>query len=281
MNENKERLLDLLSDQAVYGLSEEQIIELRRLEKEFPELRNDDSLELAAAQLALSDLRVDEPMPVALRQRILADADEFFASKEIKEENRKLEEITEPVVAPVEKAPFWQWLGWAVAAAACVVLALNLWSTRWQTQPEIVKTPPPTLTPTPEPSLAQQREQFLASTQDIIQTSWSEPDPKKAANISGDIVWSNSKQQGYMRFRGIPVNNPTESTYQLWIVDAERKEKYPVSGGTFDVTESGEVIIPIDPEIRVNKPALFAVTEEQPGGVVVSAQKEFVAVAKT
>lgn len=275
MEQDKEKLFDLLSDQAVFGLNEEQTAELRRLEKEFPELRDDVSLELAAAQLALSDLRVDEPLPAALRTKILADADEFFASKEIAEENQKLEKITEPV----EKTPFWNWLGWAVAAAACVVLAINLWSTRWQTQPEIVQTPP-AATPTPEPSLAQQRDQFLASTQDVIQTTWSEPDPKKAKNISGDIVWSNSQQKGFMRFRGLPANNPDESTYQLWIVDEARKEKYPVDGGVFDINESGEVIIPIDPRLRVNKPVMFAVTKEKPGGVVVSTQEEVVAVAK-
>ena len=280
MEQDKEKLFDLLSEQAIYGLNEEQIDELRRLEKDFPELRDDVSLELAAAQLALSDLQVDEPLPAALRSKILADADEFFASKETAEENLRLKKITEPVIAPVEKTPFWNWLGWAVAATACVVLALNLWSTRWQPQTEIVQTPPPTVTPTPEPSLAQQREQFLASTQDAIQTTWSEPDPKKAKNISGDIVWSNSEQKGFMRFRGLPANNPNESTYQLWIVDEGRKEKYPVDGGVFDVNESGEVIIPIDPRLKVNKPVMFAVTKEKPGGAVVSSQEEVVAVAK-
>lgn len=272
----------MLSEQVIYGLNDEQMAELGRLEKEFPELRDDVSLELAAAQLALSDLKTDEPLPPSLRARVLADAEQFFESREIKEESRQLGVATEPITAPAAKLFDWSWLGWGLAAAACLVLALNLWMTRWQPPDEIVKTPAqPTVTPAPELSPAQKLEQFLAASPDVVRTSWSAPpNAKEAKDVSGEVVWSNAKQQGFMRFRNLPANDPGESTYQLWIVDAERKEKYPVNGGTFDVSENREVIVPINAELKIGKPAVFAVTKEKPGGVVVSTQEQFVAVAK-
>jgi anti-sigma-K factor RskA len=69
-------------------------------------------------------------------------------------------------------------------------------------------------------------------------------------------------------------------TYQLWIVDKTRDEKTPVSGGVFDMNALGEVIIPIDAQLKINEPKVFAVTKEKAGGVVVSKPDRIVAVAK-
>jgi hypothetical protein len=38
----------------------------------------------------------------------------------------------------------------------------------------------------------------------------------------------------------------------------------------FDVSSSGEVIVPITAKLYIHRPTLFAVTVEKPGGVVVS-----------
>ena len=48
-NEKKARLFELLTDQAVVGLSEEELMELRQLKIQFPDWENDISFELAAA----------------------------------------------------------------------------------------------------------------------------------------------------------------------------------------------------------------------------------------
>jgi len=40
------------------------------------------------------------------------------------------------------------------------------------------------------------------------------------------------------------------------------------------------VLVPIEAKLRVQKPTLFAVTVEKPGGVVVSDQKRIALVAK-
>jgi hypothetical protein len=73
-----------------------------------------------------------------------------------------------------------------------------------------------------------------------------------------------------MRLAGVAVNDPRLKQYQLWIFDRAQDERYPIDGGVFDVPTGGEVIVPIRAPIRVVEPYLFAVTEEKPGGVVVS-----------
>lgn len=85
----------------------------------------------------------------------------------------------------------------------------------------------------------------------------------------GTVVWSSALQKGYMKLAGVPVNAPSNAQYQLWIVDPAR-DKNPIDGGVFDVA-AGEVIVPIDAKLAVGKPAVFAITREKPGGVVVSA----------
>ncbi len=73
-----------------------------------------------------------------------------------------------------------------------------------------------------------------------------------------------------MRLRGLPANRAAVEQYQLWIVDPSRDER-PIDGGVFDIPGGvDEVIVPIDAKLRADKPTVFAITLEQPGGVVVS-----------
>ena len=83
------------------------------------------------------------------------------------------------------------------------------------------------------------------------------------------MVWSDSAQQGFMRLVGLPANQPDVAQYQLWIIDPDR-DSQPVDGGVFDVSSEGEVLVPIDAKLAVRNPRAFALTLEQPGGVVVS-----------
>jgi len=345
---SKDRLLELLADQTIFGLSaEEEIVELEELKKQFPEWEKDFSLELTAAAIGLSNLDVSDDLPANLRARVYANADKFFTPKE---ESQKVVSFAPPAesvgtvteVAP--KRPFWQWLGWGLAAAACLALAINLWSTRNQNQPEIaensetvqtpevtetpetVKTPEiiqtPVITPTPEtvktpesvkspetvitpeptrtpktvttpetirtpesvktpaPELtaAQKREQLITSAPDVIQTNWTAAKGDK--RVLGDVVWSNTQQKGYVRLRDMPVLDASKETYQLWIIDDERNEKTPVSGGIFNVSGASEIIIPINAQLRIIKPKQFAISKEKAGGVVVTKPDRIVAVAK-
>jgi anti-sigma-K factor RskA len=278
--QDKEKMLELLSDKAIFGLTDAELSELAELEKEFPEI-NDDSFELAAASIGMLNLDTNEPLPAHLRTKIARDAEKYFASREA--------EASAPVAAPAEKEEFqktftlepkksiWNWLGWAVAAAACVALAFNIYITRTNPR-DVVVNPTPTATPKIELSPAQEREQLLASAKDIVQSTWGDFDPKNPKNVQGDVVWSNSAQKGFVRFRNLPVNDNTKEQYQVWIFD--ENQKHPVDGGVFDASEAGEIIIPIDAKIKVQRPKMFAITAEKPGGVVVSPLEKVMAVAK-
>ena len=99
--------------------------------------------------------------------------------------------------------------------------------------------------------------------------------------LSGEVIWNDEKQEGYMSLENLAVNDPTQNQYQLWIVDPERDE-LPVDGGVFDITEKdGKQIIPIRNALAINKPVAFVITLEQPGGVVKSKQEVVVALAKS
>lgn len=277
MNElEKEKMLDLLIAQATGELSAEEAGQLRKLEEIFPELKDDNSFEFAAASFSIANLDMSEPMPEHLQSKILAEADKFFVSEKAaatetsgEEEYQKTFTLETP-----RRSSAWQWLGWAFAATACVALAVNVWTTR---QNPVIQTVYVEKTPTPTPSADQQLEQLLASA-DVVKASLG--NPKNPNEVVGEVVWSDSQQKGFVRLRGVPVNDKTKEQYQLWIVAENQNAKTPVDGGVFDVNANGDVIIPIDPKVKVQKPAAFAITAEKPGGVVVSEQGKVMAIGK-
>ncbi len=285
--QNKEKMLELLSDKAIFGLTDAELAELAELEKDFPEI-NDDSFEMAAASIAMLNLDTNEPLPAHLRTKIAQDAEQYLASRK---------ESAAPAEMPSEKQEFqktftleprksvWSWLGWAAAAVACVVMVVNIYRTNKQMEDlgntmtaEIERLKLLVPIPTPKLNASQERQQLLASANDILQSNWGDLDPKKPLNVQGDVVWSNSAQKGYVRFSNLPVNDKTKEQYQVWIFDENQKQ--PVDGGVFDANEAGEIIIPIDAKLKIQKPKMFAVTAEKPGGVVVSPLEKVMAVAK-
>lgn len=277
MNPDREEMLfDLLIKKAVHGLTEAEERQLAELEDGSA---RDESFELTASAVALVDIDVNEALPSQLRSRVLADADEFFAERAARERTAA-DERRKDSVQPETRRPVWNWLGWAVAGAACIALAANIWLTRFVPPQEVVRdvAPSPTVQTTPDP--AQMRQRLLETAGDVTRASWA-PGTVKSVVPSGDVVWSDAKQEGYMRFTGLPVNDPGKETYQLWIFDETQDEKTPIDGGTFDINADGEVIIPIDARLKALNPKLFAVTVEKPGGVVVSKREKIVALAKS
>lgn len=100
------------------------------------------------------------------------------------------------------------------------------------------------------------------------------------SEVTGEVIWSDEFQQGYMTLIGIPANDPTQAQYQLWIVDPKRDEA-PVDGGVFDIPSDGApVVVPITAKLLLTNPQAFVITLEQPGGVVKSKQEKVVALAK-
>ena len=276
MEKDREKLLELLSDQVLFGLSDEESAELERLKRHFPDWEKN-SFESAATAISLSKLPVDEELPEHLREKISMLAEDFFSQK-----NEVTDDVgttpVSPEISATKTEPAqtfgWNWLGWAVAMVALVALGVNIWFMQTQPKEEIAKVPPPTATPTP--TMNEKLNQLLAS-DDSIKARF---DAMAFELFKGDVVWSNEEQRGYIRVSGLPVNDKSKSTYQFWIFDAVQGEKTPVSGGTFNVNENGEIIIPVDAEVRVSDPKAFAITVEKPGGVVVSKQEKVAGIAK-
>jgi hypothetical protein len=272
--ENRELYLDLLTKKAISGLDDNEQSQLDQISEpgEIDEFR---SLEMTAAAINMAGL-AEEPMPAHLYSKISADAGEYFGTG-----SRAAQPIftSEQVFAKPRSRSWFGWLGWAAAAAACVALAINLWFTRTQPTPvDRAQNAPPVETPrniTP----AEAREEMLKSGTGMVKASWTAGNVKNM-QVTGDIVWSDAKQMGFMRFRGLPVNDPSKETYQLWIFDRTQDKATPIDGGTFDVNSDGEVVIPINAKLKASGPEMFAVTMEKPGGVVVSKREKIAAIAK-
>lgn len=273
MNEQtEERLLDLLCKQVSEGLTADEQTELAQLEQNVVSTVDQYSLEMTAAAIAAASVSRDERLPDHLKAGILARADGHFA-----ERNRSNVPVVQEA-AKVEKAslPFWGWLGWAAAALASIALVLNVYQNSGKVDQQAVNQ-----TPTPTPATLspdQSRERLIASAPDMVTADWGAGNVK-GLDLAGDIVWSDTKQEGYMRFRNLPKNDTSQYTYQLWIFDETQDEKTPIDGGVFDVDADGEVVVPIDAKLRARGPKAFALTMEKPGGVMVSKRDRVVGLA--
>jgi hypothetical protein len=271
------RLDDLLIERALHGLDDDLAAELRALGGE-----EDESFDLAAAavELAHAGLRDgQESLPAALAEKILASAPIAAGAPAEPDGATGAKVIALP---PPRRAA--SWVAWA-AAAACAALAVGAWGWAVSRPPTVVRveappSPPPPASAAPHPKTAADRRlQLLAEFKDAKKVEWSTTKDPAARAATGDVVWSASAQQGYMRFVGLDPNDATKMQYQLWIFDKDRDTKYPVDGGVFDVPSTGEVVVPVTAKLHVDAPTLFAVTVERPGGVVVSKRERIVVTA--
>ena len=170
-------------------------------------------------------------------------------------------------------------LGWVAAAASLLVAIGALWR-----RPPAPVAPPPKVVYLPAPAPprrapAEERADLLRDHRDAVTLPWKATADAAARGATGEVVWSPSAQRGFMRFVGLAKNDGTRAQYQLWIFDKARDARYPVDGGVFDVSASGEVIVPITARLHISQPTLFAVTVERPGGVVVSRRERIVMTA--
>jgi anti-sigma-K factor RskA len=272
MNEKTEEImLDLLCKKAVYGLNEQEERELAELQREAGVADEALSFELTAAAIGTIGADVNAEMPAALRERILADAERYFQTAD-----DRRPAVKNTASEDVSYGSWFGWLGWAFATVALIALGLNIYFTE---PTVVVRGPDPTQTPTEKLTPAQMRERLMASGQDLARGVLG-PGKMSELKPTGDVVWSDAQQAGYIRLSGLPKNDPNKETYQIWIIAENQDPKTPVDGGTFDVNSDGEVIIPIDAKVKVQNPQAFAITIEKPGGVVVSKQEKLAALAK-
>ena len=267
-------MLDLLCKQAVYGLNEQETAELKNLGYDE---RERDSIDLAVAALALADLDTNVQMPAHLQSKILTDAADLVGLRT--PADSPVAVAARPATINESSGSWFGWLGWAAAAAACVVLAINLYSGRNAGQfAGVVPTPSPVSDVKPDP--AEQRKKMMEGSAPMMMAQIGKGNVKEIADVSGDVVWSDERQAGYLRVKGLPKNDTSKQTYQLWIFDETQDPKTPIDGGTFDINSDGEVVIPIDPMVKAKNPKMFAVTIEKAGGVVVSGREKIAALAK-
>ena len=263
ISENQtDRLLDLLAEEASLGIDPAEIAEIERLFGDAPDIDRDEIMRVASiAQVAFlkRDASAQTAMPAHLKARLADQAAGFIAARSdpAKQSADVVSINTARESRDADRGRSLSGLaGWAVAAAVALAFVVLR-----------VDTPGTGAEPA---TVSAQREALLASS-DVTVAEWAPSEIPAYAGVTGDVVWSDSGQQGFMRLTGLPANDPTVSQYQLWIVDANR-DKHPVDGGVFDIPADGsELLIPIDAKLAVNRPAVFAITREKPGGVVVSA----------
>jgi len=255
------RLHELLADRAIEGLDAAQAAELREL-LDVAGAGDDESYDVVAAAAAVGMFpageRSVEQLPASLRAKLEAQARVITATY--------AETDARDVIArlgPRRGGGVWGWL----AAAACLALAAVGWFARptGTSQPFGVA---------PQVGTTNVVDEFVRSARDAKRSPWgdfnslADGSAPEIAGVKGEVVWSETEQRGYMRLTGLKPNDPRREQYQLWIID-ERGLNQRVSGAIFDAA-SGDVIVPIEPRIRVKNAAIFAVTIEQPGGTWVS-----------
>lgn len=267
---DRQRFTELLAGEAANCIDPDERVELEGF------LANGEPAEreelLRAASLAqVAFLRRDRPahveLPAALRARLAEQAKSWTATPAVPAasvtdlaEARQRKSASREAQQTLTTARGGYSAGWYVAAALAVVM-LTL-----QLLPE--PAPPPGTAPlavTP----ADRRDALLTEATDLLSVPWAASAEPGYENARGDVVWSDARQEGYLRLAGLPVNDHNRAQYQLWVVDASR-DVHPVDGGVFNISSEGELIIPIQAKLAVSKPGAFAVTLEKRGGVVVS-----------
>lgn len=249
-----ERLLDLLADRAAGLLDDAGRRELDALLALHPEA-DDDSMEHAAAAATVALVGDREPMPAGLQSRLLAALREA-------EDSPPLQLTEAPSRERAKGTAVLAWGGWFVAAA-CLAFAAFIAISR---SPQ-AKSP------------VEARQEFLQSAADIRVATWNDWNDPEQKGVTGEVAWSETSQKGYMAFKGLALNDPSREQYQLWIID-ERGLEQRISGGVFNaVPETGEMVVEIDPAVRVRQAQAFAITIERPGGVWVSDMNRRVVIA--
>jgi hypothetical protein len=244
---NDDRLHELLADHALLCVD-------RSAQSEIDELLRDPEIERLAEEYELVAAMIDpaltESSPIALPESIANSVRiaGISVARTAANEKPPIPDDAPVIAGRIGMVP------WLVAAAAVLVAFVSLLQPRSESAPD--------------PVIARLA---LQETPGTVTIPWQALEDSTASGfVSGDVVWNNAAQTGFMRFQGLAANDPSVEQYQLWIFDADRDEARPVDGGVFNVAWSGEVVVPIDAKIFVHEAAAFAVTVERPGGVVVS-----------
>ncbi|MEM9351778.1 MAG: anti-sigma factor [Planctomycetota bacterium] len=276
-----DRLAELLADRALFGLDDAEDRELEGLAQLMSDAERE-SFDRAAASGQLAAIGVIEPMPAAVAEQVRRDGESMVAGFA-----NPADRVVTRRPASGEGAVFSlrEGLAWFVAAASLVFV----WFATLDQPAELAELDPieavdPSSSsegPSSEDkplSVESLRAELLADAEaspgEVVLVEWAPGGDASGAEAEGDVLWSNKRQRGVMRFRGLAANDPTAEQYQLWIFDEAQDDDYPIDGGVFDVPSSeGDVLVEVDAKLPVTGVKLFAVTVEKPGGVVVSSRE--------
>ena len=251
-DKEKQILMGLLALSAVENLSTEDEQQLSQLLAKHPEFSKDEFAKTTAlSQIGfyLTDHTAHEKLPSELRDKILA----AYENAKSSEKNNPLLSIL-PRLLKAFTRPSYAW-----GITAMLLIGLSYSMITFKTYENNYR------------YLPLKKMVLQNTTDDLMQYPWYGK-TQDFENIKGDMIWSNQKQKGFIKITGMPMNDPSQNQYQIWIVDPIKYQN-PVDGGVFDITKSDrEIIIPINPKLPISNARAFAITLEQPGGVVVSSQ---------
>lgn len=231
-----------------------------------PRCQSDLSLDFLAAALEGTESDFEEEIPPELLAGLEAGKAAFIVSPEPIEEEKVIRPSRwKKIFGDSETA-------WAIAALFILLFTAQFFVSDGTPEPA---GPPVAQTP---PSSQDLRDSLPDRAGDLVRSGFA--GQKTYEKMSGEVVWSDELQEGYLTLTNLPANDPKAKQYQLWIVDPTRDEK-PVDGGVFDISDDRTAVIPIRNPLTVNRPQAFVITLEQPGGVVVSKQEVVVALATT
>lgn len=236
-----------------------------------------------AAEVATAALVTDKPLPAGLQRR-LAAAGLQFCAETMRHRGAGASASRHPSVhidasgvselsvhtPPRGRRAAGRLLPFLLGAAA----GLLGYATIDSRSPQ----PPSTQMPSKQATAAELRAQLLQAGANLLRQEWKPGPQAPAGQFRGDVVWSDERQEGYLLCQGLP-HLDHERQFQLWIVDSER-DGDPVDGGLFELSgDADEAVIPIRAHLHIGKAAAFVITVERRGGVVVSKQREVIALA--
>ena len=244
--EKLNNLLDLLATRACQPLSYTEELELNHLLDEFPEYTPDyfePIASLADSTMYAHDQQNLTSMPESIQKKIISN----FRSEN--EESTFLKIFRNIFQAPK--------LAWAMTCLLAIGTSMSMIEFRnYETNYR---------------NLPVKKALLEISSEDLIEYNWF-AQTNEFCDCSGNVIWSDDGQRGFITLAGLPMNDSSKNQYQIWIVDPNMHAN-PVDGGVFDiVTTKSPTIIPINPKLPIEKAKGFAITLEQTGGVVISEQ---------
>ncbi len=262
-----ERLVDLMIQRATFGLSESEQLEFDRLNSASDNLDEAELFELTASaiDLAYGTSQAQEEMPRQMQDKLLISAGQFLANQRSLVAGAPSESRSSVNQSNVRNS---NWGRLNVAAALVTAASLLVAAGWWFVSDRNNNSPVEAIALTTQ----QKFDEFMSAPPvDLVEVEWQ---PVHAPKAAGKVVWSDSRQQGYMVLKDLDVNDPLNEQYQLWIFDTAKDQAHPVDGGVFNIATTGEVLVPIMAHIPVNRAVQFAITVERPGGVTVSSREK-------